>query len=219
MPPGRDPLVLGQVVGDVLDPFTRSAAMRVMYNSKEIRNGTGLRQSAVVNKPRVEIEGNDRRQLYTLITESIKLKRHVKNTCIGEGVEGPSSNKCAPPVFFSPPCRLSKDADSSVCMSLFLCGPRLKTLVSMAGPQPETEVDRQLLFLTVINGFIVLFLCSSGKRFSKLFMHLVGVKTSTPGTSRHSIALDLPWLPYTSTAKEIPVVGDEGNKQKSLLKT
>ncbi|RWW10362.1 hypothetical protein GW17_00026098 [Ensete ventricosum] len=67
MPPGRDPLVLGQVVGDVLDPFTRSAAMRVMYNSKEIRNGTGLRQSAVVNKPRVEIEGNDRRQLYTLV--------------------------------------------------------------------------------------------------------------------------------------------------------
>ncbi|CAL9114302.1 unnamed protein product [Musa textilis] len=67
MPQGRDPLVLGQVVGDVLDPFTRSAAMRVMYNSKEIRNGTGLRQSAVVNKPRVEIEGHDRRQLYTLV--------------------------------------------------------------------------------------------------------------------------------------------------------
>ncbi|KAJ8493518.1 hypothetical protein OPV22_015239 [Ensete ventricosum] len=115
----------------------------------------------------------------------------------------------------------------------------------MAGPQPETEVDRQLLFLTCLlihiwengfpaivknllghdemklsamrahvqlQGFIVLFLCSSGKRFSKLFMHLVGVKTSTPGTSRHSIALDLPWLPYTSTAKEIPVVGDEGSK-------
>ncbi|CAL9115877.1 unnamed protein product [Musa acuminata var. zebrina] len=67
MPQGRDPLVLGQVVGDVLDPFTRSAAMRVMYNSKEIRNGTGLRHSAVVNKPRVEIEGHDRRQLYTLV--------------------------------------------------------------------------------------------------------------------------------------------------------
>ncbi|URD76382.1 hypothetical protein MUK42_35110 [Musa troglodytarum] len=50
-------------------------------------------------------------------------------------------------------------------------------------------------------------------------MHPVGVKTSTPGTSRHSIALDLPWLPYTSTAKERMVVGDEGNKQKSLLTT
>lgn len=68
MPQGRDPLVLGQVVGDVLDPFTRSAAMRVTYNSKEIRNGTGLRHSAVVNKPRVEIEGHDRRQLYTLVS-------------------------------------------------------------------------------------------------------------------------------------------------------
>ncbi|RRT61593.1 hypothetical protein B296_00026696 [Ensete ventricosum] len=216
MPPGRDPLVLGQVVGDVLDPFTRSAAMRVMYNSKEIRNGTGLRQSAVVNKPRVEIEGNDRRQLYTLVmvdadapspnSPTDREYLHWLVTDIPETLDASYGG-------------LSKDADSSVCMSLFLCGPRLKTLVSMAGPQPETEVDRQLLFLTVINGFIVLFLCSSGKRFSKLFMHLVGVKTSTPGTSRHSIALDLPWLPYTSTAKEIPVVGDEGNKQKSLLKT
>ncbi|XP_020576920.1 protein FLOWERING LOCUS T-like isoform X2 [Phalaenopsis equestris] len=64
---GRDPLVLGQVVGDVLDPFVRSAMLRVVYNNKEINNGTGLRQSAVVNPPRVEVDGEDEQTLYTLV--------------------------------------------------------------------------------------------------------------------------------------------------------
>nr|QLM02163.1 flowering locus T 1C_1 [Masdevallia wendlandiana] len=64
---GRDPLVLGQVVGDVLDPFIRSAMLRVMYDNKEITNGTGLRQSAVVNPPRIEIGGEDEQTLYTLV--------------------------------------------------------------------------------------------------------------------------------------------------------
>nr|XP_018685380.1 PREDICTED: protein TWIN SISTER of FT-like isoform X3 [Musa acuminata subsp. malaccensis] len=64
---GRDPLVLGQIVGDVLDPFTRSATMRIMYNNREISNGSRLRQSAVADKPQVQIEGNDPRKLYTLV--------------------------------------------------------------------------------------------------------------------------------------------------------
>lgn len=65
---GRDPLVLGQLVGDVLDPFIRSAMLRVMYNNKEITNGTRLKQSAVVNPPRVEIGGGDEQTLYTLVS-------------------------------------------------------------------------------------------------------------------------------------------------------
>nr|QLM02185.1 flowering locus T 1C_1 [Miltoniopsis roezlii] len=64
---GRDPLVLGQVVGDVLDPFIRSAMLRVMYDNKEITNGTRLKQSAVVNPPTVEIGGGDELTLYTLV--------------------------------------------------------------------------------------------------------------------------------------------------------
>ncbi|KAG0484910.1 hypothetical protein HPP92_008998 [Vanilla planifolia] len=63
----RDPLVLGQVVGDVLDPFVRSATLRVIYNNKEITNGTGLRQSATMNPPRVEIESHNQETLYTLV--------------------------------------------------------------------------------------------------------------------------------------------------------
>nr|ALB24940.1 flowering locus T-like 2 protein [Narcissus tazetta subsp. chinensis] len=63
----RDPLVVGRVIGDVLDPFTRSVAIRVTYNSREIHNGCELKPSAVVEQPRVEVGGNDMRTFYTLI--------------------------------------------------------------------------------------------------------------------------------------------------------
>uniref|UniRef100_A0A0E0ETS6 Uncharacterized protein n=1 Tax=Oryza meridionalis TaxID=40149 RepID=A0A0E0ETS6_9ORYZ len=64
---GRDPLTLSQVIGDVLDPFIKSAAMRINYGEKEITNGTGLRSSAVFTAPHVEIEGRDQTKLYTLV--------------------------------------------------------------------------------------------------------------------------------------------------------
>ncbi|KAJ0977023.1 hypothetical protein J5N97_012497 [Dioscorea zingiberensis] len=63
----RDPLVVGGVIGDVLDPFIRSAALRVIYNNKELTNGSELRPSAIVHEPRVEIGGYDMRKLYTLV--------------------------------------------------------------------------------------------------------------------------------------------------------
>ncbi|KAF7059867.1 hypothetical protein CFC21_066717 [Triticum aestivum] len=64
---GRDPLALSQVIGDVLDPFIKSAAMIINYGEKEITNGTGVRSSAVLNAPQVQIEGRDRTKLYTLV--------------------------------------------------------------------------------------------------------------------------------------------------------
>ncbi|GJN38522.1 hypothetical protein PR202_gb27572 [Eleusine coracana subsp. coracana] len=41
--------------------------MRINYGEKEITNGTGLRSSAVLNAPHVEIEGHDQARLYTLV--------------------------------------------------------------------------------------------------------------------------------------------------------
>ena len=64
---GRDPLALSQVIGDVLDPFVKSATMRINYGDKEITNGTGLRASAVLNAPHVEIEGHDQAKLLLII--------------------------------------------------------------------------------------------------------------------------------------------------------
>ncbi|KAJ4779682.1 PEBP (phosphatidylethanolamine-binding protein) family protein [Rhynchospora pubera] len=65
---GRDPLVLSQIIGDVLDPFDKSATMRIMYNGVEITNSTGMKASQVASAPRVEISGSDQSRLYTLVT-------------------------------------------------------------------------------------------------------------------------------------------------------
>ncbi|XP_072999818.1 protein FLOWERINGUS T 1-like [Typha latifolia] len=62
-----DPLVLGQVVGDVLDPFARSVPLRILYKSKPVINGSEFRPSAVASKPRVDVGGEDLRISYTLV--------------------------------------------------------------------------------------------------------------------------------------------------------
>ena len=64
----RDPLVVGRIIGDVLDPFTRSIPLRVTYsNNREVSNGCELKPSQVVNLPRVDIGGDDLRTFYTLV--------------------------------------------------------------------------------------------------------------------------------------------------------
>jgi protein FLOWERING LOCUS T len=63
----RDPLVVGRVIGDVLDPFTRSVSLRVCYGNREVNNGYELKPSQIVNQPRVDIGGDDLRTFYTLV--------------------------------------------------------------------------------------------------------------------------------------------------------
>ncbi|KAI3746133.1 hypothetical protein L6452_08555 [Arctium lappa] len=67
MPRERDPLVVGRVIGDVLDNFTRSINLSVLYNDREVSNGCELRPSQVVSQPRVEIGGDDLRAFHTLV--------------------------------------------------------------------------------------------------------------------------------------------------------
>nr|QLM02146.1 flowering locus T 2A_2 [Gomphichis scaposa] len=64
----REPLIVGRVIGDVLDPFTRSVSLRVAYSSREVTNGFELKPSAVVDPPRVEVGGDDLRTSYTLVS-------------------------------------------------------------------------------------------------------------------------------------------------------
>lgn len=68
----RDPLAVGGVVGDVVDPFTRSLPVRVIYNNREVTNGCELRPSQVVNQPRVEIGGDDLRNFYTMVNPHLE---------------------------------------------------------------------------------------------------------------------------------------------------
>lgn len=67
MPRERDPLVVGRVIGDVLDNFTRSIDLSVSYNDREVNNGCELRPSQVVSQPRVNIGGDDLRAFHTLV--------------------------------------------------------------------------------------------------------------------------------------------------------
>lgn len=68
MPRSSDPLVIGRVIGDVLDPFTCCVSMRILYNnSHEVINCCELKPSQIINQPRVEVGGDDLRNFYTLV--------------------------------------------------------------------------------------------------------------------------------------------------------
>lgn len=62
-----EPLIVGGVIGDVIDPFNPSVHMCINYNSKQVFNGSELLPSAVTSKPRVQINGADMRTFFTLV--------------------------------------------------------------------------------------------------------------------------------------------------------
>ncbi|KAL6847754.1 hypothetical protein ACP4OV_021882 [Aristida adscensionis] len=61
-----DPLVVGRVIGEVVDLFVPSISMTVAYGPKDISNGCLLKPSAAAAPPLVRISGR-RNDLYTLI--------------------------------------------------------------------------------------------------------------------------------------------------------
>lgn len=63
------PLSVGRVVGEVVDIFTPSVRLNVIYNSnKQVANGHEFMPSVIISKPRVEIGGDDMRTAYTLVS-------------------------------------------------------------------------------------------------------------------------------------------------------
>ncbi|KAI9156751.1 hypothetical protein LWI28_011599 [Acer negundo] len=67
MPRDRDPLVVGRIIGDVVDHFTKSISLSINYNNREVNNGCELKPSQIVNVPRADIGGDDLRTFYTLV--------------------------------------------------------------------------------------------------------------------------------------------------------
>nr|BCU04195.1 FTL2 protein [Lemna aequinoctialis] len=62
-----DTLVMGRVVGDVLDPFIRSITLSVRYRPHQyLVNGARLRPSEISTRPRVNA-GGELRTLFTLV--------------------------------------------------------------------------------------------------------------------------------------------------------
>nr|WBQ20135.1 terminal flower 1 [Paeonia x lemoinei] len=62
-----EPLIVGRVIGDVIDSFTPTVNMSIIYNNKQVCNGLEFYPSAVNTKPRVEIHGGDMRTFFTLV--------------------------------------------------------------------------------------------------------------------------------------------------------
>ncbi|EOY33468.1 hypothetical protein QUC31_018928 [Theobroma cacao] len=63
-----DPLVVGRVIGDVIDAITPSVKMTVTFNAnKQVYNGHELFPSSVTNKPKVDVHGGDMRSFFTLV--------------------------------------------------------------------------------------------------------------------------------------------------------
>ncbi|KAD7480439.1 hypothetical protein E3N88_03575 [Mikania micrantha] len=61
-------LVVGRVIGDVVDQFTPSVTMEVAYNSHHtVSNGHELMPNLITCKPHVHIGGVDMRSSYTII--------------------------------------------------------------------------------------------------------------------------------------------------------
>jgi protein FLOWERING LOCUS T len=64
----RDPLIVGSIVGDIVDYFDASARLRVLYDNREITIGSELRPSHLANQPTVQITGLAG-SLYTLVSD------------------------------------------------------------------------------------------------------------------------------------------------------
>lgn len=64
-----DPLIIGRVIGEVVDNFFPSVKITVTYNSnKQVANGHELMPALITARPRVEIGGDDMRTSYTLVS-------------------------------------------------------------------------------------------------------------------------------------------------------
>lgn len=111
----RDPLVVGRVVGDVLDPFVRTTNLRLSYGSRTVSNGYELKPSMVVHQPRVEVGGPDMRTFYTLVRlqhyisymswlqfglcccQFVTAHAHAMHACSGDGRPGCAKPKRSQP--------------------------------------------------------------------------------------------------------------------------
>ncbi|XP_015943302.1 protein MOTHER of FT and TFL1 [Arachis duranensis] len=62
-------LSVGKVIGEVVDPFTPTAEITVIYGSKQVANGCEIKPSLAADKPHVQILGssNNAAHLYTLV--------------------------------------------------------------------------------------------------------------------------------------------------------
>ena len=65
-------LAVGNVIGDVVDPFAPAAEITVLYGSKQVANGCDIKPSLAADRPHVRILGaSNGGSLYTLVSNCI----------------------------------------------------------------------------------------------------------------------------------------------------
>ncbi|XP_019227371.1 PREDICTED: CEN-like protein 2 [Nicotiana attenuata] len=62
-----EPLIVGRVIGDVLDSFSPIVKMTITYNNTLVCNGHELFPSILTARPKVEVQGGDLRTFFTLV--------------------------------------------------------------------------------------------------------------------------------------------------------
>jgi hypothetical protein len=75
----QEPLIVGRVIGEVLDSFTTTMKMTVSYNKKQVFNGREFFPSTINTKPKVEIDGGDMRSFFTLVYYTFIFSLFKKN--------------------------------------------------------------------------------------------------------------------------------------------
>jgi hypothetical protein len=62
-----DPLVVGRVIGDVVDMFVPTVNMSAYFGPKHVTNGCDIKPSTAVNPPKVTLSGHSD-ELYSLVS-------------------------------------------------------------------------------------------------------------------------------------------------------
>lgn len=76
-----DPLVVGRVIGEVVDLFVPSISMTAAYGDRDISNGCLVRPSAADYPPLVRISGR-RNDLYTLVSVYICIITYLSSNLL-----------------------------------------------------------------------------------------------------------------------------------------
>ena len=70
-----DPLVVGRVIGDVVDLFVPTVAMSVRFGTKDLTNGCDIKPSIAADAPAVQIAGRGD-DLFTLVSTVLISSRY-----------------------------------------------------------------------------------------------------------------------------------------------
>nr|ACN54545.1 mother of FT and TFL1-like protein variant b [Physcomitrium patens] len=89
-----DPLVVGKVIGDVIDTFVPSVDMAIHYSSRQVTNGCQMKPSATAQAPEIQLSDNSEGNNYYTLTK-VGLIMPLNLDYDGSGCSKPQRTKFA----------------------------------------------------------------------------------------------------------------------------